>query len=87
MICNQTAGSVVRQDVRGEQPWNIGLGLDYNGLMNGNLLVRADFTHKNWSYARFWNEFYGDQEVYSVGLQLTQGPIKWRLGYGYADDP
>ena len=87
MVCNQTSGSVCRQDVRVEQPWNIGLGLAYDGLMNGNLMVMADFTRKKWSDARFWNEFYGDQDVYSVGLQLTQGPIKWRLGYGYADDP
>ena len=47
----------------------------------------ADVTHKAWSEAQFFNEFYEDQEVYSVGLQLTQGPLKWRLGYGYADDP
>jgi long-chain fatty acid transport protein len=55
--------------------------------MTGNLLVMADITHKAWSDARFFNEFYEDQEVYSVGLQLTQGPMKFRLGYGYADDP
>ena len=85
--CNQTSGNVCRQDVRVEQPMNIGLGFAFNGLMNGNLLVMADITHKAWSDARFFNEFYEDQEVYSVGLQLTQGPLKWRLGYGYADDP
>jgi long-chain fatty acid transport protein len=85
--CNQTSGSVCRQDVRVEQPWNIGLGFAYNGLMNGNLLVMGDFTHKAWDDARFFNEFYDDQQVYSVGLQLTQGPMKFRLGYGYADDP
>ena len=85
--CNQTSGNVCRQDVRVEQPMNIGLGFAFNGLMNGNLLVMADITHKAWSDARFFNEFYEDQEVYSVGLQLTQGPFKWRLGYGYADDP
>jgi long-chain fatty acid transport protein len=66
---------------------NIGLGFAFDGLMNGNLLVMADITHKAWSDARFFNEFYDDQEVYSVGLQLTQGPMKFRLGYGYADDP
>ena len=86
-VCNQTGGQVCRQDVRVEQPMNIGLGFAFNGLMNGNLLVMADITHKAWSDARFFNEFYEDQEVYSVGLQLTQGPLKWRLGYGYADDP
>ena len=85
--CNQTGGNVCRQDVRVEQPMNIGLGFAFDGLMNGNLLVMGDFTHKAWSDARFFNEFYEDQEVYSVGLQLTQGPMKFRLGYGYADDP
>ena len=87
LVCNQTNGNVCRQDVRVEQPMNIGLGFAFNGLMNGNLLVMADITHKAWSDARFFNEFYEDQEVYSVGLQLTQGPMKFRLGYGYADDP
>ena len=85
--CNQTSGNVCRQDVRVEQPMNIGLGFAFDGLMNGNLLVMADITHKAWYDARFFNEFYEDQEVYSVGLQLTQGPMKFRLGYGYADDP
>jgi long-chain fatty acid transport protein len=85
--CNGTSGNVCRQDVRVEQPMNIGLGFAFNGLMNGNLLIMADVTHKAWSDARFFNEFYEDQEVYSVGLQLTQGPMKFRLGYGYADDP
>ena len=87
MKCNQSSGNVCRQDVRVEQPMNIGLGFAFDGLMNGNLLVMGDFTHKAWSDARFFNEFYEDQEVYSIGLQLTQGPMKWRLGYGYADDP
>jgi hypothetical protein len=85
--CNQTTGNVCRQDVRVEQPMNIGLGFAFDGLMNGNLLVMADITHKAWSDARFFNEFYDDQEVYSVGLQLTQGPMNFRLGYGYASDP
>ena len=86
-VCNQTTGSVCRQDVRVEQPWNAGIGFAFDGLMNGNLLVMGDFTHKAWDDARFFNEFYDDQQVYSLGLQLTQGPFKWRLGYGYADDP
>jgi hypothetical protein len=87
VVCNQTNGNVCRQDVRVEQPMNIGLGFAFDGLMNGNLLVMADITHKAWSDARFFNEFYEDQEVYSMGVQLTQGPMKFRLGYGYADDP
>ena len=47
--CNGTSGLVCRQDVRVEQPMNIGLGFAFNGLMNGNLLVMADVTHKAWS--------------------------------------
>jgi len=78
---------VCRQDVVVEQPRNIGIGFAYTGMMNGNLLISGDMTHKAWSDAKFFNEFYEDQEVYSLGLQLTQGPMKWRLGYGYADDP
>ena len=86
--CNGTAGSsVCRQDVVVEQPRNIGIGFAYTGMMNGNLLISGDVTHKAWSDAKFFNEFYEDQEVYSLGLQLTQGPMQWRLGYGYADDP
>ena len=78
---------VCRQDVRVEQPMNIGIGFAHSGFMNGNLTVMGDVTHKAWSDAQFFNEFYEDQEVYSVGLQLKQGNMKWRLGYGYADDP
>ena len=85
--CNGDAGSVCRQDVIVEQPMNIGLGFAYTGMMNGNLMIAGDITHKAWSDAKFFNEFYDDQEVYSIGLQLTQGPMQWRLGYGYADDP
>ena len=82
--CNGDSGSVCRQDVKVEQPMNIGVGFAHN---MGNMLLMFDFTHKAWSEAKFFNEFYDDQEVYSVGLQITQGNVKWRLGYGYADDP
>ena len=85
--CNGDNGNVCRQDVRVEQPMNIGIGFAHSGFMNGNLTVMGDVTHKAWSDAQFFNEFYEDQEVYSLGLQLKQGNMKWRLGYGYADDP
>jgi long-chain fatty acid transport protein len=87
VVCNGNVGQVCRQDVIVEQPMNIGLGFAYTGMMNGNLMISGDITHKAWSDAKFFNEFYEDQEVYSIGLQLTQGPMQWRLGYGYADDP
>ena len=47
----------------------------------------ADVTHKKWSDAKFFNEFYDDQNVVSVGVQKTMGNLKLRAGYGYADDP
>jgi hypothetical protein len=79
-----TAG-VCRQDLEVQQPWNIGLGVAMD--MGNNLLVMADVTHKKWSDAKFFNEFYDDQNVLSIGVQKTMGNIKLRAGYGYADDP
>jgi long-chain fatty acid transport protein len=76
---------VCRQDVEVEQPYNIGLGMSMD--MGNNMLVMADFTHKKWSDAKFFEEFYDDQNVISVGVQKTMGNLKLRAGYGYADDP
>jgi len=83
--CNGDAGNVCRQDVIVEQPYNIGLGVSMD--MGNNLLVMADVTHKMWSEAKFFSEFYDDQNVISVGVQKTMGNLKLRAGYGYADDP
>jgi hypothetical protein len=77
--------NVCRQDLRIQQPWNIGLGMAMD--MGNGMLVMADFTHKAWSDAHFFNEFYDDQNVVSIGVQKTMGNIKLRAGYGYADDP
>ena len=55
--------------------------------MGNGLLVMADVTHKAWSDAKFFNEFYDDQNVVSIGIQKTMGNLKLRAGYGYADDP
>jgi predicted porin len=76
---------VCRQDVMVQQPANIGLGISMD--MGNNMLVMADVTHKKWSDAHFFNEFYDDQNVISVGVQKTMGNLKLRAGYGYADDP
>jgi long-chain fatty acid transport protein len=77
--------AVCRQDLKVQQPWNIGLGMAMD--MGNGMLVMADFTHKAWSDAHFFNEFYDDQNVVSVGIQKTMGNMKLRAGYGYADDP
>jgi hypothetical protein len=83
--CNGDAGNVCRQDVTVQQPYNIGLGVSMD--MGNNLLVMADLTHKKWSEAHFFKEFYDDQNVISIGVQKTMGNLKLRAGYGYADDP
>ena len=83
--CNKDRGNVCRQDVTVQQPWNVGLGVSMD--MGNNLLVMADVTHKAWSDATFFNEFYDDQNVVSIGIQKTMGNLKLRAGYGYADDP
>ena len=89
MKCNGDVVSasvgVCRQDLEVEQPWNVGLGVSMD--MGNGLLVMADVTHKAWSDAKFFNEFYDDQNVVSIGLQKTMGNLKLRAGYGYADDP
>jgi len=85
--CNgDVAGrKVCRQDLVAQQPWNLGLGMSMD--MGNGMLVMADVTHKAWSDARFFNEFYDDQNVVSIGVQKTMGNLKLRAGYGYADDP
>jgi len=83
--CNGDAGNVCRQDLEVQQPWNLGIGVSMD--MGNNLLVMGDVTHKAWSDAKFFNEFYDDQTVLSIGVQKTMGNLKLRAGYGYADDP
>ena len=55
--------------------------------MGGDLLLMADVMYKNWEEAKFWQDLYEDQMVYSLGAQLDSGNWQWRAGYVYADDP
>ena len=80
-----TTTGVCRQDLEVQQPWNVGLGVSMD--MGNGLMVMGDITHKAWSDAKFFNEFYDDQNVISIGVQKTMGNLKLRAGYGYADDP
>ena len=70
-----------------EQPANVGIGIANNSLMNGDLLLMADFMYKFWSDADFWGDLYNNQKVASIGAQLTRGSWKYRIGYAYNDDP
>ena len=47
----------------------------------------SDVIFKDWSEADFWERFYHDQTAFSIGAELDRGPITWRAGYGYANDP
>jgi long-chain fatty acid transport protein len=77
----------VFDDTRISQPANFGIGIANDSLMGGNLLLSADFIYKKWEDTDFWQDIFEDQKVYSLGAQLTSGNWKYRLGYGYADDP
>ena len=47
----------------------------------------ADAMYKFWDDTELWGDIYDDQAVFSLGAQLTSGKWKYRMGYGYADDP
>jgi long-chain fatty acid transport protein len=70
-----------------EQPANIGFGIANESLAGGDLLIAADVMYKSWDDAEFWQDLFDDQVVFSIGAQLSRGPWRYRLGYGYADDP
>lgn len=74
-------------DLTVEQPQELAFGIANSSLMNGNLLLEANVTWKNWEDADFYQDIYEDQTVFALGAQLTQGNMKWRLGYSYADSP
>jgi long-chain fatty acid transport protein len=77
----------VYDDLKIEQPANVGVGIANNSLMNGKLLIMADALYKYWEDTDFWGDLYKNQFVFSTGAQLTSGKWKYRIGYGYGEDP
>ena len=81
------------EDIRGadyltlkvQQPANVGIGISHQ--LNENWRVAADYIYKAWDNAEFWKRFYKDQNVFSLGVEYTDGPWTLRGGYGYAEDP
>ena len=68
------------------QPTNYAIGVSHQ--LTEQLRVATDFIYKEWSKAKFWDKFYDDQKVFSLGLEYkTQGPLTLRAGYGWASDP
>jgi len=68
------------------QPSNYAIGVSHQ--YTNQLRIAADFIYKEWSKAAFWEKFYDDQTVFSLGLEYkTKSPLTLRAGYGWASDP
>ena len=52
----------VFDDTKISQPANFGIGIANDSLMNGNLLLSADFMYKQWEDTDFWQDVYEDQK-------------------------
>jgi long-chain fatty acid transport protein len=74
-------------DVRISQPETVGIGYANRSLMNGDLLLAADFYYKMWESAPLWEDIFVNQWAAAVGAQLTRGKMKYRLGYSYNSNP
>lgn len=77
----------VYRDLAVSQPATVGLGAANRSLMNGRLLLAADIYYKLWEDAPLWEDVYINQWAFAVGSQLTQGKLKYRLGYSYNTNP
>ncbi len=84
-IADPSLSNVGYLTLKAEQPENIGIGISHQ--LDGNWRIAADYIFKAWSRADFWQRFYEDQSVFSLGVEFADGPWTLRGGYGYADDP
>jgi long-chain fatty acid transport protein len=75
------------QDIKVDQPDTFGLGIANRSLLGGNLLIAADVYYKVWQQADLWQDVFLNQWAFAVGTQLTQGKMKYRLGYAYNSNP
>jgi long-chain fatty acid transport protein len=75
------------RDLQIDQPTTFGLGYANHSLMDGNLLIAADVYYKLWEDAALWRDVFVNQWAFAAGTQLTQGKLKYRLGYSYNSNP
>jgi long-chain fatty acid transport protein len=75
------------RDIQMSLPDNVGLGVSNSSLAGGRLLLAADVLYKNWDNADLFRAVYHTQWVLQTGAQFTQGRIRYRLGYAYAENP
>ena len=77
----------ISQDVKMDLPRNVGIGVSNTSLLNGNLLLAADFLYKNWDDASLFSTLYNDQWAFQFGTQYTMGRVRLRGGYVFAQNP
>lgn len=70
-----------------EQPQNVGFGIANRSLLKGNLLLAVDILYKDWESSKFWGDLYENQWAYALGAELSWNLWRFRLGYGYSDNP
>src|SRR5262245_14535008 len=85
-VLNPGPGQISR-DVRLDLPENLGLGVAYSALMDGNLLIAVDVLYKLWNQAPLFQAVYNNQLVVQVGSQYTVGRYRLRAGYAWAQNP
>lgn len=75
------------QDLNISFPNIYGLGIANESLMDGRLLLAADFSFYEWSDADFFGAIWEDQFTAQFGVQFTnRRGIKYRAGYAYAEN-
>ena len=75
------------QDINMDFPDTYGIGIANDRLMDGKLLLAADFLIKRWSDAEFFDALWEDQFVFQLGAQYTADcGLRLRLGYVYAEN-
>jgi long-chain fatty acid transport protein len=73
--------------VKASLPSTYGIGVANTRLMNGRLLLGADFKFLDWSGTDFFGGLWEDQFVAQFGAQLTTWRrCKLRAGYTYAEN-
>jgi long-chain fatty acid transport protein len=75
------------RNVKMDLPTNIGFGIANHSLMNGKLLLAADFVFKQWEDARLFSSVYRNQWAFQFGTQYSHNRLRLRAGYVYAMNP
>lgn len=75
------------RNVKMDLPSNVGIGIANHSLLDGKLLLAADFLYKQWEDARLFSSFYRNQWAFQFGTQYSHNRLRLRAGYVYAMSP